>query len=354
MKRALIGWSRHCGSSVADAGVPRHRLERELVLPRSFRTRFYASTGETSTTPNASKSSSTETSPSDESRVLVDVDHQGVARVCLNRPTKLNALDMPMFDAVADTALSLQKDRAIRAVILSGSGRAFSAGLDVASVLSTNPLKNSERLLTRDDVDDNNNTNNYSNERRSIANLAQRVSMAWRDIPAPVVACLHGECFGGGLQIALGADVRLATPDCRLAIMEAKWGLIPDMGASVLLRELVRIDVAKELTMTGRIVDGNEAAALGLVTRVVDDPLEQAETLVQAFLQRSPDSLAATKQLYHQTWVAPEEYSLKVETALQRKLLVSWNQMAAAGRRFGWKVPYFQRKDGTLDTEKKL
>lgn len=149
------------------------------------------------------------------------------------------------------------------------------------------------------------------------------------------------------MQIALGADFRLATPDCKLSIMESKWGLIPDMSISVTLRELVSIDVAKELTMTGRIISGQEAAALGIVTRCVDDPQAEAITLAKEIVSRSPDSVALAKQLYQETWFSPsEEYSLKLETELQRKLLKTWNQLAASGRNFGVKVPYFRRKKG--------
>lgn len=174
-----------------------------------------------------------------------------------------------------------------------------------------------------------------------------------------------------GMQIALGADFRFASRDCRLSIMEAKWGLIPDMSISITLRELLRMDVAKELTMTGRVLDGLQAAELGLVTRCVDDPMAEAEKIVKeivarcvllmswdtcslmlhklnvvpnVLLRRSPDSIALTKELFQKTWVAPEDYCLQVETDLQRTLLASWNQLAASGRNFGWNIPYFRRK----------
>lgn len=269
-------------------------------------------------------------------RVQCQIDSTGIARVTLNRPSKMNALDMPMFEAIADTCASLKSNRKVRAVILSGSGRAFCTGLDVPSLLNlkNHPVKSMTRLLE----------SSRDNDQQRISNLAQDVGYLWRDLPVPVIACLHGMCYGGGMQIALGADIRLVTPDCKLSVMEAKWGLIPDMSASVTLRELVRIDVAKELTMTGRVLLGQEAAELGLVTRCCADPVQEAETLVEQIVQRSPDSIAMTKQLYQQTWVAPEEYCLRLETELQKKLLGSWNQLAASGRNFGWKIPYFQRK----------
>lgn len=243
----------------------------------------------------------------------------------------MNSLDLKMFQAIAQEATDLKSNAKVRAVILSGQGRAFCTGLDVKSMASASPLATIETLLHRPNG--------------KISNLAQDVGYLWRDLPVPVIAVLHGMCFGGGLQIALGADFRFCSPDCKLSIMESKWGLIPDMSASITLRELVRSDVAKELTMTGRIVEGHEAASLGLVTRCCEDPMAEAERLVAEILAKSPDSIAKSKQLFQNTWVAPEEYCLKVETDLQRQLLVSWNQLAASGRNFGVKLPYFKRKD---------
>jgi len=186
----------------------------------------------------------------------------------------------------------------------------------------------------------------YGVEGKEIGNLAQDVSFLWRELPVPVIAVLHGMCFGAGLQIALGADMRYATPDCKLSIMEGKWGLIPDMGASVTLRELVRKDVAKELTMTGRIVTGEEAASLGLVTSIHEDPMEYAEQMAQTLAQRSPDAVASAKKLYDSSWNASEEEEcLVLETELQEKLLISFNQLAASGRAFGVDVPYWKRKE---------
>lgn len=274
-------------------------------------------------------------------RVSVDVDPSGICRVQLNRPKKLNAFDMTMFEAVAETAQNLKEDRSIRAIILSGNGRAFSSGLDVKSVVKGGePMKMIERLLERQPRP------GFPNDVEYSTNLAQDVSMLWRELDVPVIAVLQGMCFGAGLQIALGADFRYSTPDCQLSVMEGKWGLIPDMGASVFLRELVRIDIAKELTMTGRIVSGEEAADLGLVTRVCEDPIMEADLFAEQLVQRSPDALSAAKQLFQSTYTnASDEESLRLETKLQRKLLVSWNQLAASGRSaVGWEFPYMKRK----------
>jgi enoyl-CoA hydratase/carnithine racemase len=200
-----------------------------------------------------------------------------------------------------------------------------------------NPQKQTKRLLER--------PSGYGVEGNEIGNLAQDVSYLWRELPVPVIAVLQGMCFGAGLQIALGADMRFATPDCKLSIMEGKWGLIPDMAAAITLRELVRIDVAKELTMTGRIVTGEEAARLGLVTRSCEDPLDEAQRLATELVERSPDAIAGAKELYQRTWMASEKECLEVESEIQEKLLASWNQVAASGRAFGWGVPYAKRKD---------
>mmetsp|Transcript_6078 Transcript_6078/g.13239 ORF Transcript_6078/g.13239 Transcript_6078/m.13239 type:complete len:338 (-) Transcript_6078:137-1150(-) len=273
-------------------------------------------------------------------RVVIKDIGDGIKHVILSRPNKLNSLDMKMFEAIAGAAAMLRDDTTLRGIIISGEGRAFCTGLDVKSVaLKGNPIKSVERLLER--------PSGYGRypEATSLGNLAQDVGYLWRDIPVPVIASLHGMCFGGGMQIALGADFRFATPDCKMSIMEAKWGLIPDMSASVTLRELVRIDVAKELTMTGRVITGTEAADLGLITRCVEDPMAESVKVAKEIASRSPDSVAAAKELYQETWVAPEEFCLKAETVVQRQLLASWNQMAASGRNFGVKMPYSRRKD---------
>ncbi len=156
--------------------------------------------------------------------------------------------------------------------------------------------------------------------------------MAWRDVPAPVIAAIHGNCFGAGLQLALGADLRLATPDARLSVMEVKWGLVPDMGGAALLRELVPLDVAKELAMTGRILTGAEAHALGLVTHVTETPLEQARALAAEIITRSPDAVAAAKFLLQESWHADEPDALAAERKWQRRVLAGSNQRIAVQR----------------------
>lgn len=156
--------------------------------------------------------------------------------------------------------------------------------------------------------------------------------MAWRELPVPVIAAVHGNCFGAGLQLALGADIRLATPDARLSVMEVKWGLVPDMGGTALLRELVPIDVAKELAMTGRIVSGTEVQALRLITRVTDAPLDEARALAAEIATRSPDAVAAAKFLLQDGWHAGEAEALAAERRWQRRVIAGRNQRIAVRR----------------------
>jgi enoyl-CoA hydratase/carnithine racemase len=247
-----------------------------------------------------------------EQRVRIEMsDH--VAVVTLARPDKHNALDGAMFEAIIDAAAQVSTAPGVRAVVLHGEGKSFCSGLDVAS-LATGPISLDD-IMERPDG------------RR--ANLAQRACTDWIDVPVPVIAAIHGNCFGGGLQIALGADLRFAAPDAVLSVMEIRWGLVPDMGITSTLPRLVPIDVAKELTWTGRRLSGAEAAELGVVTHVADDPLAAALGLAREIAQRSPDAIRAGKRLYDETWNAPVEAGLLLETELQVGLIGSPNQVEA-------------------------
>ena len=265
----------------------------------------------------------------DSERVLITIE-DGIAIVTLNRPEKYNGLDMPMFEAITRAAKTLKKDRSVRAIILNGAGDAFCSGLDVKTV-SKNPV-NFLKLLVKPG--------------RRISNLAQNVGYIWRDVPAPVIAVTHGYCFGGGFQIALGADFRFSTSDCEFSIMESKWGLIPDMSLTVTLRELVPIDLAKELTMTARRFDGTEAKAMGLVSRVSDDPMAEAMNFARELAERSPDAVAASKLLFNRSWNATDRTALDWETKLQKKVLGRANQRIAVARNSGSPdKPYQDRRD---------
>ena len=236
-----------------------------------------------------------------------------VATVTLTRPDKHNALDAAMFEAILGAARRLAGEPGVRAVVLHGEEPSFCSGLDLASLMSGEggPAGVTERL------------------RETPPNWFQRASHDWVTLPVPVIAALHGTVFGGGLQIALGADIRIAAPDARLSVMEVKWGLIPDMGITRTLPRLVSIDVAKELTFTGRIVSGEQAAALGLVTRVDADPLTAARALAAEIAQRSPDAVRGAKRLYDESWTGTPADTLGLEASLQGALIGTPNQLAA-------------------------
>jgi enoyl-CoA hydratase/carnithine racemase len=262
-------------------------------------------------------------------RVQVTIE-DGVADVRLNRPEKLNALDRTMFEALVAAGQRLSADRGVRAVVLSGEGRAFCAGLDFASFMAMagEGRDPGASLLDRRAGD-------------SPANVAQHAAWVWTEVPVPVIAALHGAVFGGGLQIALGADLRLAAPDAQLSVMEIKWGLVPDMSGTQTLRHLVRLDVAKELTFTGRIVDGREAAALGLVTRVVEEPHAAALALAREIAAKSPDAIRAGKRLLGQAPLLGVGEGLALEAHLQRGLLGSANQVEAVSANLQKRPPRF-------------
>lgn len=259
-----------------------------------------------------------------EQRVSIE-RHGYVAVVTLSRPEKRNALDPAAFEALDAAAREVSADRELRAVVLAGAGKSFCAGIDLASFAAGEEMI--RKLLARREGE--------------AANLAQRVGWAWRECPVPVIAALQGEVFGGGLQVALGADLRIARADARLSVMEVRWGLIPDMSGSQTLRGLVRRDVALELTWTGRIVAGEEALALGLVTRLADDPLAEAMALAEIIAKRSPDAVRGAKQLFNHAWECDSREGLALEAELQMRILGQPNQMEAVRAGMAGATPNF-------------
>ena len=250
----------------------------------------------------------------------------GIARVVLNRPDKHNALNMAMFVAIDGIIKKIKRDKSIRVVIVSGQGESFCSGLDVKSVLS-NPAS-ALKLLWK--------------WLPGNANLAQRVSIGWRRLRVPVIMALHGKCWGGGMQIALGGDFRFATPDCSLSVMEARWGLIPDMGGTPALLECVAGDHAMKLAMSAEVLDGLQAKSLGLLTEVSDDPLDSADRLAEQLVNRSPDSNFRIKRMYHTIWSVNERRILAKETLNQIKVISGKNQRIAVKREMGEKELKFR------------
>lgn len=218
-----------------------------------------------------------------------------------------------MMTGLIQAAHSIARDRSIRAVIISGNGPSFCSGLDF-SYVAKNPSMVARLFLKWPWMKDNG---------------FQRVANIWRKLPVPVIAALHGNCFGGAMQIALACDYRIAQPDTRLSIMEMKWGIIPDMSATVTLPGLTRLDIAKELTMTGRVFTAHEAIEYGLISRVADNAVEEANNMACQIAQQSPDAIAAAKYLFRKTWNRSERTALFWERFIQLKLLGRKNQRIA-------------------------
>lgn len=249
---------------------------------------------------------------SSDNRIVYEVrDH--IAYVWMNRPEKLNGLDMPMFEQMVATAKKIRKDRKIRAVVLAAKGDSFCAGLDFKAVAKS-PTFIPKVFLKWP---------------WTKQNLAQEIANCWRDLSVPVICAIHGNCFGGGMQIALACDYRIATPDANLSIMEMKWGLIPDMSGMVNLSRLTRVDIAQELTMTGRQFSATEGYEYGLISKLAADPVAEAEKLAQVIATKSPDAIAATKYLFKKTWKADTWKALRWERWVQARLLGRKNQKIA-------------------------
>jgi enoyl-CoA hydratase/carnithine racemase len=266
-----------------------------------------------------------------EDRVQVTIE-RGVADVRLNRADKLNALDADMFTAIAETGARLKRDRSLRAVVLSGEGRAFCAGLDVERMAA---VANGGNLLPFEHLD---------RRTHGVANLVQHVVWLWREIPVPVIAAIHGIAVGGGFQLALGADLRYVAPGTRLGIIEAKWGLVPDMAGTQLMRHLAREDVVRELTYTARIFSAEEAISYGFATRLEADPRAAALATAREIAALSPHAIRAAKRLLNQAIACDAEAGLTAETMEQKALLGSANQIEAVRaniekRRPNWSNP---------------
>ena len=250
---------------------------------------------------------------STDNRLQIDLAENGVAHVRLARPDKMNALDPAMFQAIAEAEDVLSSMKGLRAVVLSGEGRAFCAGLDVSGF--SQPTGSGADTLTE--------------RTHGNANLPQQAAMVWRKCPVPVIAAVHGICFGGGLQIASGADMRIVAPDTRMCIMEMKWGLVPDMGGYALWRGLVRADVLRELVYTNREVTGAEALELGLATHVDADPLAKANQIAEEIANRNPDAIRAAKRLQDVMDDEPTDAILLAESIAQDKIIRTPNQVEA-------------------------
>jgi enoyl-CoA hydratase/carnithine racemase len=250
---------------------------------------------------------------------------EGVARVWLDRPDKLNGLTLDMLAELTATSRRLRKDKSLRAVVLTGAGESFSAGLDFGSALR------SPGRIAR----------SFIPSLVRGTNIFQEAAWGWRRLPVPVIAAVQGHCYGGGLQIALGADFRISTPGAQWSVLEAKWGLIPDMSGIRSLAQVVGIDTAKLLTMTGETFSGTRAEELGLVTQLAEDPMTAADALVERLKGRSPDAIAAAKRLFEGTWNSTPRRTFARERAEQLALLVNANTRIAREAAFKRETPVF-------------
>jgi len=267
-------------------------------------------------------------------RVAVSIDG-GVADVRLNRAGKLNALDVPMLTALVDTGEQLKRDSSVRAVVLSGEGRGFCAGLDVGSL----------QAMSGSDVDSqpsNSVLHQIGNTDGRITHLGQQAAYVWQELQCPVIAAVHGVALGGGCQIALCADMRLASHDAQFSVLEIRWGIVPDMTGTAMLPLLVGLDVAKELSFTGRMVSADEAVRIGLVTRVSDSPLDDALALAQEIARKSPQAIRGVKKLLNRARYAPLAEQFQDERETIRPLLGSKNQIEAVMALLDIRDPVFK------------
>ncbi len=260
-------------------------------------------------------------------RVAISIA-DGIADVRLNRADKMNALDPDMFDGIVAAIDQLSASPGVRVVVLSGEGRAFCAGLDFESF----------RRMGGGNVEG---VGRLTNRTHGIANRAQQTAWGWRNLPVPVIAAVHGVAFGGGLQICLGADIRLVAPDTRMSVLEIKWGLVPDMAGLPLMRELARDDVVRELTFTGRQFSGEEAVQLGFATRAATDPHAEAMTLAREIAGKSPDAIRAAKRLLNRRGDSNEADLLMAESVEQEQLIGSPNQLEAVRAGMEKRAPNF-------------
>ena len=269
----------------------------------------------------------------DPARVRVRVDAQGMAEVAMVRADKMNALDAAMFRSLLGAIDRLKADPAVRVVLLHGEGRAFCAGLDKSRF---GEMAGGGEGGTQGTLGD------LVPRTRGIANGAQGVAWGWRELPVPVIAAVHGVAFGGGLQVALGADIRIATPDVQLSVLEIQWGLVPDMAGIVLLTELCRADIVRDLTFSGRIVRGDEAVRIGLATHLADDPLAAARELARGIAGRNPDAIRAGKRLINGASPVDAPAVLMAESVEQQRLIGSPNQAEAVRAALDKRAPVFR------------
>ena len=265
-------------------------------------------------------------------RVKVTMD-RGVAEVRLNRPDKANAIDGGMFEAIIDAGERLRIEPGLRAVVISGEGRVFSSGLDVGTMTLVSRPRDTPASHSMDAL--------MEQRPYGIANRVQYAVWVWRELPVPVIAAIHGMAIGTGLQLVMGADVRIAAPNTRMALVEVDWGMVPDMGFTQLVRHLTRDDVIRELMFSGRVFSGDDAVGLGLVTRTSLDPRGDALRLAHEIAGKNPDAVRAMTRLLNLARVSDPASGLAHETEEQLSLVGSANQIEAVKAHIEKRDPRF-------------
>jgi len=268
-------------------------------------------------------------------RIQLSVENH-VAQVALARADKMNALDKAMFEAIPMVGEQLTGDASIRAVVLSGQGGNFCAGLDKSNfeaLFATSV----EQDQARETV-----TTKLADRTHGIANAAQYAAWMWRELPMPVIAAIEGVAFGGGLQIALGADIRIAQPDSRFSILELKWGIIPDMSSTQIMRHIIRDDIIRELTYTAKVFSAQEAKEWGFITHIADDPLSRASELATEISTKNPQAIRAAKRVIDQSYYQSQAQGLIMESTEQDKIMGSPNQLEAVMAVMQRRAPKFK------------
>ncbi|HEX9260185.1 MAG TPA: crotonase/enoyl-CoA hydratase family protein [Acidimicrobiales bacterium] len=256
-------------------------------------------------------------------RVLITIEG-GVADVRFNRPEKRNALDGDMFMAIAEAGQRLKTEPGVRAVVISGNGPSFCAGLDFSSF----------QQMAGGERQGGDGGNPGAIKPGSITHLGQQTAWVWQEVPVPVIAAVHGHALGGGIQIALGADIRFVHPDAQLSVREVHWGLVPDMTGTYFLSQLVRADIAKELVFTAKVISGTEAHSIGLATHLSEDPLADALALARDIAGRSPDAVRGAKALVNKAYTIDPAGQFAEERAVIGSLIGRANQVEAVMANF--------------------
>lgn len=264
-------------------------------------------------------------------RVTISIS-DGVADVRFDRADKRNALDGDMFLAIAQAGERLKTEPGVRAVVISGNGPSFCAGLDFSSF---------QAMAGGDGPSTGGDGNPGRLDEGRITHLGQQVAWVWQEVPVPVIAAVHGHALGGGLQIALGADIRIVHPDTQMSVREVHWGLVPDMTGTFVLSKLVRPDIAKELTFTAKVITGAEAYEIGLATNLSENPLDDALALAGEIASRSPGAVRGSKALFNRIFAEGAAEQFAAERRIIGEQIGSPNQVEAVMAGFEKRVPVF-------------